>query len=175
MTNSLLWYVDCEFDRLLSLSFSLLFLSFSFSSTLGGLFLIRNRFSGMGGISSGRTVDNGCASVFSSSLSLDELFLLFFLFFFSFLCFFEFLLCFFFRFLDFSSEALSESDDESEDDSESLELSESLDEEDDLCLFFSSFLALDFGINSPQLSMRTSAYGLLDASVFWFSISLTTS
>jgi len=51
-------------------------------------------------------------------------------------------LCFFFRFLDFSSEALSESDDESEDDSESLELSESLDEEDDLCLFFSSFLAL---------------------------------
>lgn len=71
-----------------------------------------------------------------------DLFLLFFLFFFSFLCFFEFFLCFFFRFLDFSSEALSESDDESEDDSESLELSESLDEEDDLCLFFSSFLAL---------------------------------
>lgn len=52
-------------------------------------------------------------------------------------------MCFFFRFLDFSSEALSESDDDSEDDSESLELSESLDEEDDLCLFFSSFLALD--------------------------------
>lgn len=39
----------------------------------------------------------------------------------------------------------------------------------------SSTLPLDFGINSPQLSMRTSAYGLLDASVFWFSISLTTS
>lgn len=71
-----------------------------------------------------------------------DLFLLFFLFFFSFLCFLEFFLCFFFRFLDFSSEALSESDDESEDDSESLELSESLDEEDDLCLFLSSFLAL---------------------------------
>lgn len=70
-----------------------------------------------------------------------DLFLLFFLFFFSFLCFLEFFLCFFFRFLDFSSEALSESDDESEDDSESLELSESLDEEDDLCLFLSSFLA----------------------------------
>lgn len=136
---------------------------------------MRNLFSGTGGISSGRTVDSGCASGFSSSLSLDELFLLFFLFFFSFLCFLEFFLCFFFLFLGFSSEALSESDDESEEDFESLELSESLDEEDDLCLFLSSFLALDFGINSPQLSIRTSAYGLLDASVFWFSISLTTS
>lgn len=71
-----------------------------------------------------------------------DLFLLFFLFFFSFLCFLEFFLCFFFLFFDFSSEALSESDDESEDDSKSLELSESLDEEDDLCLFFSSFLAI---------------------------------
>ena len=56
---------------LLSLSLSLFFLSFS--SALGGLFLIRNLFSGIGGISSGRTVDWGCASRFSASLSLDAL------------------------------------------------------------------------------------------------------
>lgn len=37
------------------------------------------------------------------------------------------------------------------------------------------FLPLDLGISSPQLSIRTSANGLLAASVFWFSISLTTS
>lgn len=55
----------------LSLSLSLVFLSFS--SALGGLFLIRNRFSGIGGISSGRTVDCGWASRFSASLSLDAL------------------------------------------------------------------------------------------------------
>lgn len=124
----------------LSLSLSLFFLSLS--SALGGLFLIRNLFSGIGGISSGQRVDWGCASTFSASLS-DGLFLLFFRFFFSFLCFREFFLCFFFLFLDFSSEALSESED-SEEDWESLELSESLEEEEDedLCLFFSSFLTL---------------------------------
>lgn len=76
---------------------------------------MRNLFSGIGGISSGRTVDWGCASTFSASLSLDGLFLLFFLFFFSFLCFREFFLCFFFLFLDFSSEALSESEESEED------------------------------------------------------------
>lgn len=50
--------ITMQSNTYLSLSFSLLFVSFSFSSTLGGLFLIKNLFSGTGGISSGRTVES---------------------------------------------------------------------------------------------------------------------
>lgn len=139
---------------MLSLSLSFFF-SFSFSSILRGLFLIKNLFSGTGGISSGQTVAT-VSCVILSALSSDELFFSdFFLLFFSFFRFFEsFLRCFFFRFLESSSVSLSDSEDESE----SEELSDSLEEvEEDFFLFFSSFLALAFGINSPQFKIRTSA------------------
>lgn len=146
---------------------SLCLLSFSASSfafwTARGLLLMRNLFSGMGGISSGRTVDvtTSSCSFSSAPLSASELFFSFFF------CFFFSFFAFFLRFLDSFSDS-SESEEESEELSESLELL--LELEEARSLFFASFFALDLGINSPQFKTFTSAYGLLLGSVFWFSM-----
>lgn len=133
----------------------------SFTFWTVGLLLIRNRFSGMGGISSGRTVDvTNSSCSFSSALSASD-------FIFSFFCFLFCFFAFFFRFLDsFSDSSLSE--DESEELSESLELP--LELEEVLSFFFASFFALDLGMSSPQFKTFTSAYGRLLWSVFWFSM-----
>lgn len=128
--------------------------------TAWGLLLMRNRFSGMGGISSGRTVDVTSSSCsFSSALSAStlgqtlqlrlaalsiayttgrlkyeqELKYLFFSFFLRFFCFFVF----FFFFFDSFSES-SESEEESDELSESLEL---LELEEACSRFFSPFFA----------------------------------
>lgn len=133
----------------------------SFSSSLDcwnwGLLRMRNRFSGMGGISSGRTVDVTTSSCsFISGLSSSALHMrnslnkgnwsrlqllalikcryLFFSFFF-----FTFLDFFFFFFLDSFSDS-SDSEDESDELSESLEL---LELEDARALSFLAFLAVN--------------------------------
>lgn len=124
---------------------------------------MRNRFSGMGGISSGRTVDvtkSSCS--FSSVLSASGLFISF-----SFFSFFLSFFAFFFSFLDSFSDS-SESDDDSDELLESLELL--LELEEAFSFFFSAFFALDLGMSSPQFKTFTSAYGLLLGSVFWFSM-----
>lgn len=145
---------------------SLCLLSFSASSlgfcTASGLLLMRNLFSGMGGISSGRTVDVTTSSCsFSSALSASELVkhkisrslssyqvgvsvkkiwekkrYLFFSFFF---CFFFSFFAFFLRFLDSFSDS-SDSEEESDELSESLELL--LELEEARSLFFASFFAV---------------------------------
>lgn len=146
---------------------SLLGGSFSDSSfvfwTAWGLLLMRNRFSGMAGISSGRTVEVTSSSCsFSSALSASDLFFSFFF------CFFFSFFAFFFFFLDsFSDSSVSEED--CDELSESLELLLEL-LEGALSLFFSSFFALDLGTSSPQFITFTSAYGRLLGSVFWFSM-----
>lgn len=150
----------------LSRGLSSLFDGFFSASSFGfwptcGLLLMRNRFSGMGGISSGRTVDVTSSSCsFSSALSASDFFFSFFF------CFFFSFFAFFFFFLDsFSDSSESEESDEL---LESLELLLELGEA--RSFFFSSFFALDLGTSSPQFKTLTSAYGLLLGSVFWFSM-----
>lgn len=133
--------------------------SFSASSSFGfwtacGLLLMRNRFSGIGGISSGRTVDvTNSSCSFSSALSGSDLLVSFFFF-----CFFFCFFALFFRFLDSLSDS-SDSEEDSEELSESLELL--LELEEAFSFFFSFFFALDLGMSSPQFITFTSAYGLL--------------
>lgn len=162
MTSLLLYAELYAIPVLLGLSslFCCSFLGSSFS-VCWGLRLIRNLFSGMGGISSGRTVEETISSSsFSSSawIASDFAFFCFFLFFFCFLA-------FFFFFLDsFSDSSVSEESELSD----SLEL---LLDPDEACFFFlSSFFAFDLGTSSPQFNTFTSAYGLLLGSVFWFSM-----